>query len=102
MSGRSWTSKASSSGSLVASIATRRWNGPWMRWASTTAKAMSEIPTIDLEDLGLAGGAHLLIERALAGLAPGDRLRVYGRDPQLGVHLRAWGRARGNHTAPDL
>ncbi len=63
---------------------------------------MSEIPTIDLEDLGLAGGAHLLIERALAGLAPGDRLRVYGRDPQLGVHLRAWCRSRGHTLDPEL
>jgi hypothetical protein len=52
--------------------------------------------TIDLEGLGLDGGAHLLIERALAGLPPGGRLAVRGRAPGLGVHLRACARSRGH------
>ncbi|MEV6375237.1 ferritin-like domain-containing protein [Micromonospora musae] len=57
-------------------------------------------PTIDLEDLGLDSGGHLLVERALAGLAPGDRLVVHGRHPALGVHLAAWCRAEGHRLDP--
>ncbi|MEU5564956.1 ferritin-like domain-containing protein [Micromonospora musae] len=57
-------------------------------------------PTIDLEDLGLDSGGHLLVERALAGLAPGDRLVVRGRHPALGVHLAAWCRAEGHRLDP--
>ena len=57
---------------------------------------MSPHATIDLEDLGLDRGAHLLIERALGALPVGGRLDVRGRDPALGVHLRAWARARGH------
>jgi hypothetical protein len=30
------------------------------------------------------------------GLAPGDRLKVVGRDPHLAVHLAGWARARGH------
>jgi TusA-related sulfurtransferase len=53
--------------------------------------------TIDLEDLGLDRGAHLLIDRALSAIPVGGRLTVRGRDPALGMHLRAWARGRG-HT----
>jgi hypothetical protein len=58
---------------------------------------------LDLEALGFTHGAHLLVGRALAPLAPGDRLRVVGADPALGVHLRAWCRERGHAFAdhPD-
>src|SRR3979490_928876 len=56
--------------------------------------AVSPPATIDLEDLGLDRGAHLLIERALSGLPVGSRLEVRGRDPALGVHLRGFARAR--------
>jgi len=62
---------------------------------------MSPPPTIDLEDLGLDRGAHLLIERALRDLAPGDRLHVLGRDAQLPIHLRAWCRAHGHGFEAD-
>jgi hypothetical protein len=55
---------------------------------------------IDLEDLGLERGAHLLIDRALNDLAVGGRLTVRGRDPALGIHLRAWARGRG-HTVEE-
>ena len=44
--------------------------------------------TVDLEGLGLDRGGHLLVERALGGVAPGARVEVRGRDPNLGVHLR--------------
>jgi hypothetical protein len=59
-------------------------------------------PTIDLEDLGFDRGAHVLVERALAGLAPGATLGVRGRDPHLRVHLPAWARAHGHQVRlPD-
>ena len=60
-----------------------------------TAKETSLTPTIDLEGLGLAQGAHLLLQRALRQLPVGGRLTVAGRDPPLAVHLAAWCRERG-------
>jgi hypothetical protein len=61
-----------------------------------TEPAVSPLATIDLEDLGLDRGAHLLIERALSGLPVGGQLEVLGRDPALSVHLRVFCRARGH------
>lgn len=55
-------------------------------------------PTIDLEHLGFDRGAGLLLERALAALAPGGRLTVVGRDPALGVDLAPWCRRRGHRV----
>ncbi len=52
--------------------------------------------TTDLDDLGLDAGGHLLLERGLAALAPGDLLEVSGRHPALGIHLAAWCRQRGH------
>jgi hypothetical protein len=52
------------------------------------------------------------VDRALAPMAPGGRLRVEGRDPHLALHLAPWARARGHRVvdgnilvrgvAPDL
>jgi hypothetical protein len=53
----------------------------------------------DLADLGLDEGGHLLVARALARLAPGDRLTVTGRHQALRVHLAAWCREHGHHLA---
>ena len=52
--------------------------------------------TIDLDGLGLDGGGHLLVDRALGGLRPGDELTVTGRHPALRLHLAAWCRERGH------
>ena len=52
--------------------------------------------TIDIEELGFDRGAHLLIKRALSGVAAGERLGIRGRDPALAIHLRAWCRAQGH------
>ena len=49
-----------------------------------------------LGGLGLDHGGHLLVERALRPLAPGQRLRVTEGDDHLAVHLRAWARRRGH------
>ena len=56
--------------------------------------------SLDLGDLGLEAGASLLVKRALAGLAPGQRLAVSGTDPPLAVHLRGWCRAQGHRFEP--
>jgi hypothetical protein len=52
--------------------------------------------TIDLGDLGLDRGGHLLIKRALAGLPSGGRLDLYGSHTDLAVHLRGWCRSQGH------
>ncbi|MPZ25664.1 MAG: ferritin-like domain-containing protein [Micromonosporaceae bacterium] len=53
---------------------------------------------LDLGGLGLDRGGQLLLRRALAPLAAGSRLAVYGRDPHLPVHLPAWCRAEGHRV----
>ena len=57
-------------------------------------------PAVDLGDLGLDRGGHLLVRRALRRLGPGDRLVVRGRSPELGVHLRGWCRSEGHGFEP--
>jgi hypothetical protein len=57
---------------------------------------------VDLGTLGFERGGHLLVERALTGLAVGERLAVRGRAADLPVHLRAWARARGHAFEPSL
>lgn len=56
------------------------------------------VVTVDLEGLGFTDGAHLLVQRALAGLPPGGRVAVTGRDPALRVHLPAWARGKGHRV----
>src|ERR1700761_5252174 len=51
--------------------------------------------TTDLADLGLDEGGHLLVARALARLAHGERLTVTGRHPALLLHLAARWREHG-------
>jgi hypothetical protein len=53
-------------------------------------------PTIDLEDVGLDRGGHLLIQHALEDVPIGGELVVRGRDPALEIHLRAWARRQGH------
>jgi hypothetical protein len=48
---------------------------------------------VELDDLGLGEGAHVLIDRALRASA---RVTVRGRDPALAIDLPAWCRARGH------
>ena len=52
--------------------------------------------TVDLGDLGLDRGGHLLLKRALARVPVGGRVAVRGRSPELPVHLRGWCRAQGH------
>lgn len=51
---------------------------------------------VDLGDLGLDVGGHLLVKRALAALPVGGRLGVRGTAGDLAVQLRAWCRGQGH------
>jgi hypothetical protein len=52
--------------------------------------------TIDIEDLGLDAGAHLLVKHALAQVAPGADIAVHGRSPGWQAQLAAWCRSQGH------
>jgi hypothetical protein len=65
-----------------------------------TTSAASPPLIIDIEDLGLDSGAHLMIKRALTQVPLGTRLGVQGSQPELSVHLRAWCRAVGHGFEP--
>ncbi|MFI0485443.1 hypothetical protein [Actinomadura sp. 9N215] len=61
-----------------------------------------DVPFVDLGELGFERGAHLLVQRALRGLAPGAELAVSGRNPAIIVHLEAWCRPLGHRVRlPD-
>jgi len=49
-------------------------------------------PRLDLGELGLDRGGHLLVKHALRALPVGGALEVVGHDPHLRVHLQAWAR----------
>jgi len=74
---------------------------------TSTAPESSASPSsavVDLGPLGLDGGAHLLLDHALAPLPPGARVVVRGTDPALDVHLAVWARSHGHWvdaTAPS-
>ena len=51
---------------------------------------------VDLGDLGLDRGAHVLLKQALRSIPVGARLWVIGTAPELAVHLRGWCRAQGH------
>lgn len=51
---------------------------------------------VALGGVGLDRGGHLLIDRSLRGLEPGDALVVTQGGAHLELHLRAWGRAHGH------
>ena len=52
--------------------------------------------TTELDRLGLDGGGHLIVARALAPLRPGDQVVVAGTHPALRVQLMAWCRTQGH------
>ena len=58
-------------------------------------------PTIDIENLGLDAGAHLLVKQALLALAPGAELLVTGCSPGWDAQLLAWCRSQGHACAAD-
>lgn len=56
---------------------------------------------IDLENVGLDAGGHLLVARGLRGLGADDELTVRGSSPALRIHLAAWARAHGHRLIED-
>jgi hypothetical protein len=64
-----------------------------------TPKETYLLPTIDIEDLGLDAGAHLLIKHGLLGVAPGESITVVGRSPDWDGQLSAWCRSQGHPCA---
>lgn len=56
-------------------------------------------PRVDLGDLGLERGGHLLLKRGLRAIPVGARLEVAGTSPGLAVHLRGWCRSQGHAIA---
>jgi hypothetical protein len=58
---------------------------------------------VDLKDLGLDEGGHLLVKRALAAVEVGGCVEVRGSAPALPLHLATWCRAQGHrfHESPD-
>jgi hypothetical protein len=56
---------------------------------------------VDLGDLGLDRGGHLLLKRALREVPAGDRIEVVGTHPDLPVHLRGWCRSQGHRFEPS-
>lgn len=55
-----------------------------------------EIGTIELGNLGLDQGGHLLIKRMLRNVPVGTPIAVYGSASELSVHLRGWCRVQGH------
>ncbi len=51
---------------------------------------------LDLGELGMDRGAHLLVKHALRGLEVGQTLAVRGHAAELALHLRTWCRAQGH------
>ncbi len=51
---------------------------------------------IELADLGLDQGGHLLVKRALQAVPVNTPVAVYGSAPELAIHLRGWCRAQGH------
>lgn len=64
-----------------------------------TPMETSSPPVINIESLGLAEGALLIIRRALASRPPGQTLRVCGQSPDWALHLGAWCRQQGHGFA---
>lgn len=53
-------------------------------------------PIIDIEELGLDAGAHLLVKHGLLGVAPGAQIGVLGSCPGWEAQLAAWCRGQGH------
>lgn len=59
------------------------------------------LEVVDLADLGFEEGAHILVNRMLARVAPGGEILVQGRRPDLVTQLTAWSRRAGCEVRPS-
>ena len=57
------------------------------------------LPIIDIENLGLDAGAHILIKHGLMNVQPGEAIGVIGRCPGWEAQLSAWCRSQGHQFA---
>jgi TusA-related sulfurtransferase len=64
-----------------------------------TLKETSLLPIIDIENLGLDAGAHLLVKHGLLNVPPGGEIGVIGRCPGWEAQLSAWCRSQGHQFA---
>lgn len=60
---------------------------------------MTEAAELDLGELGLDRGGHLLLRHALRRLPAGGQLQLRGGAPALMIHARAWCRSEGHGFA---
>jgi hypothetical protein len=58
-------------------------------------------PAIDLEDLGLDVGGHLVLQRGMAAVPAGEYVDIRGSHPALRLHLAAWCRSEGHALEQD-
>lgn len=56
-------------------------------------------PIIDIENLGLDAGAHLLVKHGLLGVPPGGEIGVVGHYPGWEAQLSAWCRNQGHQVS---
>jgi len=56
-------------------------------------------PIIDIENLGLDAGGHLLVKHALLAVLPGGEIVVVGSSPGWDAQLSAWCRNQGHQFA---
>ncbi len=62
---------------------------------ASTAREPGSI-LVDLEGLPLSAGGEVLLRRAIAGAAPGDRVTVAGGSATLAIELAAFARSHGH------
>ncbi|HEX7454875.1 MAG TPA: ferritin-like domain-containing protein [Gallionella sp.] len=67
--------------------------------SSTTQKETSLSPIIDIENLGLDAGGHLLVKHGLLAVPPGGELVVTGSSAGWDAQLSAWCRNQGHQFA---
>lgn len=60
----------------------------------------AKTPRLDLGELGLDRGGHVLVKHALRALPVGGTLEVVGHDPHLRVHLQSWSRQQALDFTP--
>ncbi|HXU92651.1 MAG TPA: ferritin-like domain-containing protein [Gallionella sp.] len=56
-------------------------------------------PIIDIEDLGLDAGGHLLVKHGLLGVPPGGAINVVGSSAGWEAQLSAWCRNQGHQVS---
>src|ERR1700693_4546679 len=93
---RCWNWKDSRSGVPGAPVAINCWSEQWTMKNFMTPKETFLPTIIDIENLGLDAGAHLLIKHGLSSVPVGGEILVRGCAPGWGAQLSAWCRTQGH------